>query len=584
MIRFKDVTFAHEDDDDSSSSNSTSSAATPILDQVNFTIAAGSKVTIMGQNGAGKSTLLRLITSTFQNQQQPANTTNYEGHVWIRPGERIAVAQQTIPTAWRNWTLNQYLAYHIVQPDSNFELDEEDSDDDEDTARAAAAAQWEQMVAPYELESQKARALRSVRLPNVSGDRILSSFSGGQQARLLLAAALIHRPTILLLDEPTNNLDTDGLSHLRNLIRNTADQTCVVISHDEDFLNSFTDQVLYLNVFTKTVESYAGNYYNVKTEIAKRIQRENAENTRRESKAQEKKEQANKFANKGGNLRKVAKTMRKVAAEMEQGLVAVRKEDATLHTFVIPYTAPAAASGGKLISISQVCGYFDENEDENNNENDNQDSPGGGGAENATRAPFLRHGPMELRAQSRVHLCGPNGIGKSSFLERIVAGTAPGVTLAPDASVGYYRQDFHNFDFNETVWSCLETASQRKHTEEQLFTTAAAFLLRGKAVMNQTVGTLSEGQKGLLSLACLTLQRPSILILDEVTNHINFRHIPALTQAIRTFGGAVLLVSHDADFVAAIGVDATIDMGVELADATALAASSKQRKTKALAA
>ena len=86
------------------------------------------------------------------------------------------------------------------------------------------------------------------------GDRIVGTFSGGQQARLLLAAALIQNPSILLLDEPTNNLDAEGLWHLQSLIQMT-DKTCVVISHDEDFLNAFTDQVLYLDMFSKKIET-----------------------------------------------------------------------------------------------------------------------------------------------------------------------------------------------------------------------------------------------------------------------------------------------------------------------------------------
>jgi ATPase subunit of ABC transporter with duplicated ATPase domains len=98
-------------------------------------------------------------------------------------------------------------------------------------------------------------------LLDAPGDRIIKSFSGGQQARLLLAAALIHNPTLLLLDEPTNNLDADGLWHLQSLITDTGKHLQVVVSHDEDFLNSFIDQVLYLDIFSKKVETYQGDYF-----------------------------------------------------------------------------------------------------------------------------------------------------------------------------------------------------------------------------------------------------------------------------------------------------------------------------------
>jgi ATP-binding cassette, subfamily F, member 3 len=489
---------------------------------VDFSIAQGSKVTIMGQNGAGKSTIIKLMSQLLRPD---------EGQVVVRSGERVACAMQTMPLACRDWTVDEFLTHQLNTASS--------SDDGDRVVGRGNAEPIVEPLARYEFEAKKAKALKAVVL-HAPGDRIIKSFSGGQQARLLLAAALIRKPTVLLLDEPTNNLDSDGLYHLQNLIT-TTEQTCVVISHDEDFLNSFTDQVLYLDIFSKKIEMYQGNYYNVKTEIAKRIKRENAENARRQEKAQEKKDQANKFAKKGGNLRKVAKTMRKVASEMEDGLVDVRKEDVSLRNFVIPFTSPTASTG-KMLRIAQVSGY--------------------------QRSAPLSGGVVDLRKGSRVQVCGPNGIGKTTFLEMIVAGTAPGVTIEEEASVGYYRQDFHNFDFESTVLACLERASNRRHTNEQLYTTAAAFLLRGKSVMAQPVGTLSEGQKGLLSLACLTLQQPSILILDEVTNHINFRHLPALVHAIRSFEGPVLLVSHDHHFVSSVGVDLTIDMGKELQSPT----------------
>jgi ATPase subunit of ABC transporter with duplicated ATPase domains len=488
VVRFKDVSFAH------------SKSPNQLLENVDFSITKGSKVTIMGQNGSGKSTIIKLINNVLRPE---------EGRVIVRTGEKVATVMQTMPTNCRDLTVMEFFSEQLAVKDLA-------------------------PLANHELEARMGKALKSVLL-DAPGDRIIKSFSGGQQARLLLAAALIQKPSILLLDEPTNNLDADGLWHLQNLITET-EQTCVVVSHDEDFLNSFTDQVLYLDIFAKKVETYQGDYFFVKQEITKRIKRENAENSRRNKDAQTKKDQANKFAKKGGGLRKVAKTMRKVAADIEESLVDVRKEDVTLREFTIPFT-PASPTG-KFLRIAQVSGF--------------------------ERVAPLQSGPIDLRKGSRVQVCGPNGSGKTTFLERIAAGTAPGVTFEEEVSIGYYRQDFHNFDFDSTVVTCLEEASNRKHTTEEIYKIAASFLLRGKLVMTQQVRTLSEGQKGLLSLACLSLQEPSILIMDEPTNHINFRHLPALAKAVRSFQGAVLVVSHDHHFVDAVGVDSIIDMGKEL--------------------
>lgn len=480
VVRFKDLSFGH--------------GQRELLSEVDFSIDEGSKVTIMGQNGSGKSTIIKLLSKTLHPD---------EGQVVVRSGETVAVAMQTMPTACRDLTVKAFFTDQLGE--EALHLDD------------------------HEIEANMARALQDVLL-EAPGDRIIKSFSGGQQARLLLAAALIQNPTILLLDEPTNNLDPDGLWHLQSLIQET-NKTCVVISHDEDFLNSFTDQVLYLDMFSKKVETYLGDYWFVKTEIQKRIKKENAMNAQLKKKAQAKKDQANKFANKGGGLRKVAKTMRGVAADMEDKIQDVRKEDHALNDFTVPFSADSPS--GKLLRIEQVSAF--------------------------QRAAKMSE-PVELRRGSRVQVCGPNGIGKTTFLEMIVAGTAPGVVIDEGADIGYYRQDFHNFDFDSTVLSSLEEASNNKHSMEEIRRTAAGFFL-GSGTVKQLVKTLSEGQKGLLSLACLCLQQPSILIMDEPTNHINFRHLDALAKAVRNFKGAVLLVSHDYHFVEAVGVDSTIDMG-----------------------
>ena len=513
VVRFKNVSYGYTD-------------THLLLEEVDFSIDQGSKVTIMGQNGSGKSTMVQLLT-----KQIPVPTY---GQIIVRPQERIGYARQTIPSFCREWTIDQFFTYQLtgdIKHTPSSTTPHDDSFNEES----------EVILPKHEFLSKKGKALKSVHL-QAPGDRTVASFSGGQQARLLLAAALIQNPTILILDEPTNNMDAVGLEHLQNFLV-TTEKTCIVISHDEGFLNSFTDQVLYLDIHSKKVESYMGDYYFVKAEISKRIQRENAENQRRQQKAQAKKEQANKFANKGGNLRKIAKTMRQVAAEMEEGMVDVRKEDVALREFVIPFTQPAEFNG-RLLRIAEITGY-------------NQSIP-------------LQRGAIEVRKGTKIHLRGPNGIGKSTFLELLVARTAPGVTYYyDDLVIGYYRQDFYNFDFSSTVLQCLEKASDRRHTQGELYKIAASFLLRGSDVMKQTVGTLSEGQKGLLSLTCLYLQEPSILIVDEPTNHINFRHIPALMHALANFDGALIIVSHDDHFISQLGTfDAVIDMGKEFTAAT----------------
>ena len=281
----------------------------PLLEDVSFSVRRGSKVTLMGQNGAGKSTILKLITGDFKPKT---------GSVNVIPGLTVAMARQVIP-----------------------------QEDRELTVKAFFEKQFNEKI--YNIDPKIDEVLEIVNL-HAPHDRLIKSFSGGQQARLLLASALIHDADLLLLDEPTNNLDPAGIDHLTGYLLST-DKTCIVISHDEDFLNSFTDGILYLDVFTKKVEQYVGNYFDALEEIAARRERENMQNAQMQKKIIENKEKANFFANKGGKLRMVAKKMREAAAEAEEEMVDVRKEDKMIRKFTIPLQEDLA---GELINISSV--------------------------------------------------------------------------------------------------------------------------------------------------------------------------------------------------------------------------------------
>ena len=216
------------------------------------------KLTIMGQNGAGKSTIFKMIKGEFKPRY---------GSINIDKGLRIAIAEQVVPTADKELTVQAFFRKYFAD-DSVFNID----------AKIGEVLRVVNLKAPL--------------------DKLISAFSGGQQARLLLASALIQNPDILLLDEPTNNLDADGIRHLTDFLI-AYKNTCLVISHDADFLNAFTHGVLYLDVFTKKVEQYVGDYYDVVDRINAQIEKENMENARLAKIAQANKEQANVFANKG---------------------------------------------------------------------------------------------------------------------------------------------------------------------------------------------------------------------------------------------------------------------------------------------
>ncbi len=363
-------------------------------------------------------------------------------------------------------------------------------------------------------------------------DKKIKEFSGGQQARLLLAHALIQHPDILLLDEPTNNLDQQGIEHLTGFLM-MYEKTCIVISHDADFLNAFSDGVLYLDVFTHKIEQYAGNYYDVVKEIEERIKRENLQNARMQMQIQEKRTQAEVFAHKGGKLRAVAKRMREAAEEAEENIVSVRKEDKSIREFDIPVQEFDKHFDGKILEFSSISSI-------------------------KNHKKISKDLELIVRKNTHVLVSGPNGIGKSTLLEKLAQGKGEGFSIAKDVLIGYYKQDFSNFDFEQTAFDSLLEVMKAKD-EHALRATAAGFLLTGK-LLGTPIKALSEGQKGLLSFCRLVLLRPGLLILDEPTNHINFRHLPVIAQALNQYKGAMVMVSHIPDFVSQVRIDETLDL------------------------
>ncbi len=460
----------------------------PLLDEVDFSVRTNAKFTIMGQNGAGKSTLFKLIAG----QLKPTS-----GKINIYNEAKIATSLQVIPRDQLQSNVREFFESAFTN-------------------------------VPRDLDAKIASVLETVNL-HASLDKKLSEFSGGQQARLLLAYGLIQEPDILLLDEPTNNLDPTGIWHLTEFLINYP-KTVIVISHDANFLNMFTDGVLHLDVFTQKVTKYLGDYFSAVEQIDAQLERDRRQNARLEKEIQDAKDKVNFFAHKGGKMRVIARKLREDIEEAEENKADVRREDKTLGRFTIDFQDfPHAIV--TLTSVSVLKNH------------------------KPTNFPV----DIVLRKGQRLLIEGPNGIGKSTLLEKLARGSYDGAKIHPDAKVGYYRQDFSGLDFNKTVREALEEMDSSA-TNETIFRTAARFLITSDLLKNR-VGSLSEGQKGLLCFARFTLQKPDLLILDEPTNHINFRHIPVIAQAIEDYQGAVILVSHVPDFVEQIKFTETLDLG-----------------------
>jgi ATPase subunit of ABC transporter with duplicated ATPase domains len=482
IITFKDVSFEYN-------------ATRPILHETSIVVRRGAKLTLMGQNGAGKSTIFELIRGKLHPE---------EGDIHIEPRTTIAIARQIIPREEMTQTVREFFEACFTEKIYNIDV------------RIDKVLEVVNLTPPEDqIDSFK--------------ERTIGSFSGGQQARLLLASALIQEPDILLLDEPTNNLDAAGIDHLTAFLKEYR-KTVLVISHDADFLNAFTHGVLYLNTQKRQVEQYNGNYHKVVVEIAAQVEKEKRQNAQLAKQIQADKEKINYFSNKGGKMRMVAKRMREDIAEAEEHKVDVRKEDKTIRPFTIEPHSNVTLEVLRLDSVQVIKNHV----------------------------PKEMACDVVLKRGEHLQIVGPNGIGKTTLLEKLAGGNASGEHIADGVRIGYYRQDFSNLEFDKSVYETLMDSMREKY-EEKMRSIAAGFLLYGD-VMKVKVGSLSEGQKGLLAFAKLTMEQPGLLILDEPTNHINFRHIPVIAKALDEYEGAMILVSHVPDFVEQIRIDETLDL------------------------
>ncbi len=484
IIRFDEVTYGYV-------------APKWLLDETSFSVREWSKITLMGQNGAGKSTIFKMIIGEYKVN---------DGRILITSGQHIAIARQVMHPEDKELSLGAYFRKYSRSDAHNIDRDIQE------VLNAVNFLPAKEVVFADFL------------------NRVVKSFSGGQQARLLLAGALIQDPDILLLDEPTNNLDTDGIWHMTEFLKNYP-KTVLVISHDAEFLNEFTDGILYLDVWTKKVEQFVGNYHDAVEQVERKIESQNRENARLEKEIQTNKDQANVFAHKWWKLRAVAKKMVEKAEELEASKGDVRREDKTIRDFTIPNQE---GIGGQIIEITSLQII-------------------------RNHVAVEKEVSVSLGKNRHLLLSGPNGIGKSTLLESIAKWTAKGVKIGPNVKIWYYRQDFSTLDFSQKVYDCLFEASGRTALDRDLRSFASGFLITGE-LMATPIGALSEWQKGLVMFAKLALEKPGLLILDEPTNHINFRHLPVIAKALDEYTGTMIMVSHIDEFVWQVRIDEYLEL------------------------
>ncbi len=506
-----------------------------VLDRVDLSVDAGSRIGVLGRNGAGKSTLLRVLAGL----EAPASGAVERAPATLTVGY---LTQEVDPHDGE--TTAAYLRRKTGLDRAEHVLD--------GALAALEHASGPAELAAYDAALSEVLALggddHDVRVPKVLADlglpagvvdRPVAHLSGGQQVKVNLAAVLLSRFDVLLLDEPTNNLDFDGLERLSRFLDGT-DTGVVLVSHDRALLADHTTRIAEIDFQTHRLDEFGGGFTAYMEE--RRLRREQAyarfetaqeEKTRLEASARQRKEWSvsRRGQKKSDNDKALAARQKERSESAAAGAKALEGRVARLSGVEKPWegwelrmSLQTATRSGEVVATL-------------------------GGA--VVERGSFRLGPvdLELRWQDRVALTGPNGAGKSTLVE-MLTGRLPATgglaRLGSGVVVGVLRQDrafvgdepIEGASLLEAVMAATGLKAQESRSLLAKFDLTSEHAVRAEAA-------LSPGERSRAALAVLMARGTNLLVLDEPTNHLDLEAIEALERALDDFDGTLLVVSHD---------------------------------------
>ncbi|MDT2048587.1 ABC-F family ATP-binding cassette domain-containing protein [Priestia flexa] len=494
--------------------------ADPILSNIKLEVQSKDRIALVGRNGAGKSTLLKIISGELSYDSgeimKPKETTiDYMGQDTVLEStlsiwdEMLTVFKPLQRMEKELRKLEEKMGDPSYQHDSiNYEKLLKEYDQLQISFKDLGG---------YQYEADIRSILHGFRFSNFDYSTPISTLSGGQKTRLALAKLLLTKPDLLILDEPTNHLDIETLAWLEQFLQNY-DGAILIVSHDRYFLDKVVTQVY--EVSQKTTYKYPGNYSNYLTQKAERYERE----MKQFEKQQDEVAKLNDFIQRNiarASTTKRAQSRRKQLERMELMDRPNDGEKGANFSFDIE-----RQSGNEVLKADNLSIGYEENQF------------------------IVKNINLRATRQDSIALVGPNGIGKSTLLKGLmnklpfVSGE---IQFGSNVAVGYYDQEQANLTSNKTVlnelWDDYPTT-----TEKEIRTVLGNFLFSGDDVL-KIVSTLSGGEKARLALAKLMVQKANFLILDEPTNHLDLDSKQVLENALISYPGTLLFVSHDRYFI-----------------------------------
>lgn len=485
-----------------------------LFEGVDLLLNQSNRYAIVGANGTGKSSLLRLIMQA----ESPSL-----GEIAVSKGKTIGWVKQDHFQYEQNRIIDVVMMGKKALWDAFCEKEALLSGEWHDE-HAVKLGYLEETIAHY--DGYSAESLGHILLEGLGIEQEkhfepLSVLSGGYKMRVLLAQALFEEPDILLLDEPTNHLDIMTIAWLEQYLKNDFKGLLVFVSHDLKFLNNVATHVL--DIDYGEIREYVGSYKNFlikKQEIAEQKLREKKT---LEDKIAHMQKFVDRFKAKASKARQAQSKM-KMIDKIE--LPDIKNSSRKSPHFKFECQRP---SGKTVLKAAKVCKSFNENQ-------------------------VLKDISLKINRGDKVAIIGHNGIGKSTLLKiamGALAATSGETEWGYEAKVAYFAQDHHE-QLNEEM-SVLDWLSTKvTHVSSSAIRSVLGQVLFVKEEVDSSVLHISGGEAARLLLGKIMLEKPNVLVLDEPTNHLDIEGIQALVDALKSYDGTVILVSHDRHFVGSI--------------------------------